>query len=295
MRTLQQLAQENPHWSLDQLVKILNALLPNFLPDRPSTDRPSTDSPSLGSKTLGSKTPHGVRDGITPRLVRHYTTQGLVDEPLKDGRSARYTYRHLLQLLVVRRLLREGYGTSVLQPLLAQKTTAELEALLQGGVQLTVTPANPALSFLEDIRQRSRQIAPPPGTTPALPTPATFQPLGPIDPSYDLDLLDPGDFDSLDALDLDDQGLADFEDLTPDSLADAGDRSAEPLPWETSLDPLTTNPTPRDDAASHWTRLEVLPGLEVSLRRGVTLPRSPQERQNLAAAIVAILDRLDPL
>jgi hypothetical protein len=78
----------------------------------------------------------------------------VIDRPLRQGREARYTYRHLLQLLVVRRLLPEGYSTAAIQPITA-KANGDLEALLQGGVQLTVEAANPALAFLQSVQARS--------------------------------------------------------------------------------------------------------------------------------------------
>ena len=37
---------------------------------------------------------------ISPRTVRLYATQGLIDRPGKEGRSAVYGHRHLLQLLL---------------------------------------------------------------------------------------------------------------------------------------------------------------------------------------------------
>src|SRR6476469_6187840 len=122
METLQQIAQRNPHWSLDELVQIANELLPQFLPEEKAHTR--------------------VREEVSPRLVRHYTGQEMLDDPIREGREARYVYRHLLQVLVVRRLLTEGYGASVINTLARSKNNSELEALLQGGVQLTVSPAN---------------------------------------------------------------------------------------------------------------------------------------------------------
>jgi DNA-binding transcriptional MerR regulator len=136
MTTLKQIAQHQPQWSLDEFVKVVNDWLPQILPATKSSSR--------------------KRDDVNPRLVRHYATQGLLDEPLKAGREARYTYRHLLQMLVVRRLLAEGMGVSAIGDLMVSKTNAELEALLYGGIQITVSPANPALSYLQDIQQRSR-------------------------------------------------------------------------------------------------------------------------------------------
>lgn len=163
METLQQIAQQNPHWSLDELVQVANAFLPQFLPDEKAHTR--------------------VREEVTPRLVRHYTSQGMLDEPLKEGREARYTYRHLLQVLLVRRLLTEGYGASVIDTLARSKSNAELEALLYGGVQLTMAPANPALAFLQQVQQRQagakpeKAAAPPsPASVPAASPPAPAPP-----------------------------------------------------------------------------------------------------------------------
>lgn len=138
---LQQIAQAQPEWDLEALVETANGLLPQFLPDFAD---PQGRSPET----------------VNPRLVRYYTTQGVIDRPLRQGREARYTYRHLLQLLVVRRLLPEGYSTAAIQPITA-KANGDLEALLQGGVQLTVEAANPALAFLQSVQARS---APAPAT-----------------------------------------------------------------------------------------------------------------------------------
>ncbi|MGK7929411.1 MAG: MerR family transcriptional regulator [Spirulina sp.] len=140
MANLQHIASNTPKWSLDELVETVNRLLPQFLPSPKSHGR--------------------VKENVTPRLVRHYTSAGLLDEPQKKGgRYAVYGYRHLLQLLVVRRLLAEGYGTNAIGDLAIATENTELEALLQGGVQLTVTPANPALGFLQGIKQRRNSTA----------------------------------------------------------------------------------------------------------------------------------------
>ena len=60
---------------------------------------------------------------------------------------------------MVRRLLVEGYGASVINTLARSQTNSDLEALLQGGVQLTFAPANPALAFLQQIHQRQPDVA----------------------------------------------------------------------------------------------------------------------------------------
>lgn len=141
MKTLQQLSREQPLWSLEEFAQVLNELLPQFLPDQKSHSRRS-------------------REEVNPRLVRHYASQGLLDEPLKQGREARYTYRHLLQMLLIRRLLSEGFGTNAMQSFVVAKTNTELESLLQGGIQLSLEPANPALAFLQQVKGRSPEASP---------------------------------------------------------------------------------------------------------------------------------------
>lgn len=134
MSKLQHIAQQQPEFALDHFVEVTNDLLPQFLPDQ-----------AMGNRG---------QEPVNPRLVRHYTSQGLLDKPLKQGREARYTYRHLLQLLAVRRLLAEGYSASSLSNLIGGQANNVLEEILQGGVQLTVEAANPALAFLSQIRER---------------------------------------------------------------------------------------------------------------------------------------------
>lgn len=46
--------------------------------------------------------------GLTPRTVRYYIQQGLVDRPLGEKRGAYYVARHLEQLLQVRRWVDAG-------------------------------------------------------------------------------------------------------------------------------------------------------------------------------------------
>lgn len=134
MSMLQQFAQQQPEFPLERFVEVANDLLPQFLPDSAAGGR--------------------GQEPVNPRLVRHYTTQGWLDKPIRQGREVRYGYRHLLQLLVLRRLLADGYSVSSIGSLVGEKADAELETILQGGVQLTVEAANPALAFLSKIRDR---------------------------------------------------------------------------------------------------------------------------------------------
>jgi DNA-binding transcriptional MerR regulator len=139
MVSLPQVAKANPRWSLEEFVLVTNQFLPKYLPIAKNNSR--------------------IREEINPRLVRHYTSQGMLDEPLKAGKFAVYTYRHLLQLLVVRRLLSEGIGANAIDHLAIQKSDDELENLLTGGVQLEITPANPALSYPQKASSRLSRAA----------------------------------------------------------------------------------------------------------------------------------------
>ncbi|MGY2894397.1 MerR family transcriptional regulator [Deinococcus sp. UYEF24] len=157
-------------WSgtLEEFSQLANTLLPQYLP----LDRSSR-----------------TQDEVNPRLIRHYTTQGLLSPPFKAGREARYTRHHLLQLLTLRRLMTEGHSAQALQQLLGQQSDADLEALLTGEVRLQVQSRNPALEYLEGLKTRSSRLAaaPPSSALPApslsaLSLPAPPRPAAPADP-----------------------------------------------------------------------------------------------------------------
>ncbi len=69
-----------------------------------------------------------VRDVPGERLIRWYTTIGLLDPPLtRRGRVARYGRRHLLQLVAVKRLQAAGRSIADIQAALAGATDRTLE------------------------------------------------------------------------------------------------------------------------------------------------------------------------
>lgn len=119
---------ENSHdeWLIDEFVEVANQLLPKYLPDIRSNTK--------------------VKEEINPRLVRHYTSEKLMDEAIRRNRYAFYNYRHLLQLLLVRRLLSDGIGIAAINDLLTSKTNEELKSLLLGGIQIHLTTAHPNLT-----------------------------------------------------------------------------------------------------------------------------------------------------
>ncbi|HLU74629.1 MAG TPA: helix-turn-helix domain-containing protein, partial [Nonomuraea sp.] len=83
-----------------------------------------------------------VREVPGARLIRWYTTIGLVDPPLtRRGRIARYGRRHLLQLVAVKRLQAQGMSIARIQVALAGATDAALEATAGLPGHRTAAPA----------------------------------------------------------------------------------------------------------------------------------------------------------
>ncbi|MGI5159688.1 MerR family transcriptional regulator [Microbispora sp. CA-102843] len=100
-----------------------------------------------------------VREVPNERLIRWYTTIGLLDPPLgRRGRVAFYGRRHLLQLVAVKRRQADGLSIAAIQAELAGAT----DAMLQRAAGLTEPPPGPA----------PRPLAPPAPRSPAAPAAA---------------------------------------------------------------------------------------------------------------------------
>ena len=212
--------------SLEELATQANLLLPDILP---------SDAEHRGRRV----------DDVNPRLIRHYTTQGLLDPPLKDGREARYGLRHLLQLLALRRLMASGYSAQALSELLPGKTDAELLPLLDGGARLEVH---------SDAQLQDRRI---PGVVavPHLPSrPASLPASPPVSTNPALEYL---------------------KGLTPST-------AAAPSPGQ----------LPKPGGSEPYTRLTLLPGIELHVAGSARLPRSVAEQGRLVQLIQDALDIL---
>ena len=215
--------------TLDEFAEIANTLLPQYLP----LDRSSR-----------------AGDEVNPRLIRHYTTQGLLDPPLKEGREARYVLRHLLQLLALRSLMAGGYSAQALYELLPGKTDAELLSLLDGGARLEVHP---------DASPQERQILGVIGSPPSKDASEPPPPSAPV-PSN--------------------PALAYLKGLTP----------------STAVVPSTGKP-PSPGGSDTYTRLPILPGIELHVARSARLPRSVAEQSRFAQLVqdaLATLQRRKP-
>jgi DNA-binding transcriptional MerR regulator len=224
-------------WPLDAFVAQANALLPDYLPAEPVNSR--------------------VKPEVNVRLVRHHAGEGLLDEPLKEGREARYRYRHLLQLLAVRRLLAAGLSAGAIGDLVRKKGDAELEGLLEGGVTVQVTPTlaapgQSALAFLASLRD---DPAPPPPAAPAPRRRSARRKAPTAEPPHGA-TLDPSMPMSFEA-DLDADLEPDLESAPPDAPA----------------------------AETAWERHTVTDGLELHVRNDFRAPESPKARRNLLTLI----------
>ncbi|MDT5090665.1 MAG: hypothetical protein QOH60_28 [Mycobacterium sp.] len=86
-------------WTLDELVRRVTAALAD--PAYPGA-------------------PNGrVRDLPDRRVIRWYTTIGLVDRPVMAGRTALYGTRHLIQIVAIKRLQAQGRSLAEIQGELA--------------------------------------------------------------------------------------------------------------------------------------------------------------------------------
>jgi len=84
-----------------------------------------TERAKVLSKAMGLKS-----EKLTERLIRYYAAEGVLDKPDRLGREAAYHFRHLLQLLIARRLVDEGVTLIAISKFNLNKSTDELEQAL---------------------------------------------------------------------------------------------------------------------------------------------------------------------
>lgn len=119
------------------------------------------------------------------RTVRYYLTEGLVS-PAEDkqGTASVFGYRHLLQLLVVKKLQSEHLPIRKIRDLVDGRTERELERLL--GLEGGAAVKNEAMSYLEKLLMRSTPPSPMATQalkqTPSIEALADFEPAAPQSP-----------------------------------------------------------------------------------------------------------------
>lgn len=109
--------------------------------------------------------------GVTPRTVRFYIAEGLLDRPVGEKRGAYYVQRHLDRLLLVRRWCDAGLSLERIRELLAgapedpppravRPGTVEVwsRVTLADGLELQIEPGRAGLTP-EQVRELVREVA----------------------------------------------------------------------------------------------------------------------------------------
>ncbi|WP_433255326.1 MerR family transcriptional regulator [Streptosporangium sp. CA-135522] len=207
-----------------------------------------------------------VRDVPNERLIRWYSTIGLLDPPsARRGRVALYGRRHLLQLLAVKRRQADGLTIAEIQAELAGATDQALESLVRvteiaRGTESpaeAATPRTPRPRFWAETPSVTAE------TGPAAPKPAPPLPITPR------------------------TGTAAPQPATPQSAA--APQSAAPQPAAASQPAATSRPAVPAAAIVHGVRLA--DGVTLLLDGGGRTP-SPDDLAEIAAASEALLSVL---
>lgn len=137
---------EEAAWTLDELVGRVSAAL---------------------SSAAYPGSPNGrVRDLPDRRAVRWYTTTGLVDRPIMQGRNAAYRTRHLLQIVAVKRLQAQGLSLAEIQAKLAGATDEELRRIAAVPDELITAEQGPRPPAAAPSRSSRFWAEPPPAEPP---------------------------------------------------------------------------------------------------------------------------------
>jgi DNA-binding transcriptional MerR regulator len=107
------------------------------------------------------------------RTIRYYLTEGLISPAEeKQGTASVFSHRHLLQLLVVKKLQSEHLPIRKIRELVTGRTERELERLL--GADGSTAVKNEALSYLEKLLT-TPTVPQPPQAPQALRQPSAMQ------------------------------------------------------------------------------------------------------------------------
>ena len=239
----------------------------------PAVERPSPEA-SYGLEELLLTAGERLGEEITPRTVRRYATQGLIDRPGKEGRSAVYGQRHLLQLLLIRSLARRGLSLSAIAPLCVLPDAEIAQHLSQlesvnGESSQAQAGSNPALAYLQELEVESQRSAYRRSAQLSLPSEAD------LGPEVELD--------------------REVDELTtsPSLLSMLG----SPLSKRPGLLSAMRSPSRSSgsrDAASRWHRFLLAPGVELHINESVSIPPAGSRRiswlQKLADRLLEQLD-----
>lgn len=118
----------------------LRAELPDF------TEMAARELRRLGLERIGGRG-RPRAEAISERVVRDYVARGVLSPTIREGRSAYYSRRHMLELLGARVLIKDGWPLAKIGEHLRTLGDAELEGLLPG------TPETPASRMARTLRE----------------------------------------------------------------------------------------------------------------------------------------------
>lgn len=130
-------------------------------PRLPADSATAGDPEVYGLEELLAVAGEQLGEEISPRTVRLYATQGLIDRPGKEGRSAVYGHRHLLQLLLIRSLARRGLSLAAIAPLcgLPDPELEQQLAQLEAPAESPPPQRQEALAYLHSLQSPDEQPA----------------------------------------------------------------------------------------------------------------------------------------
>jgi hypothetical protein len=98
------------------------------------------------------------------RLVRYYAGEGAMSRPgrdERDGREARYKFHHLVEFLVTRMLLKDGWPLSKVAEFVMSSAPEALEQMLPDDrMSMPVEPLTPAQLELRSIKRSMKRAEP---------------------------------------------------------------------------------------------------------------------------------------
>lgn len=255
--------QRDAAWKLEEFVQEVNTRLSAMLPSDQYDAR--------------------QREDFSIRLLRHYSSLGLVDESERIGREALYRYRHLLQVLCLRTLQREGWNSKAIAGFNGCDS-AELEAFLNGR-----DPASEAtLEEFQSSRAAPRAAAP----TQATPAPAAT--LEDTAPSQNISQAVSRKSAKLEVADQMSAPLELQKESERESALDflhtvRARRNAAPTQqMPAPLPAFLLHDPPRP--IEHWNRVEIAPGLELHVSNRYRRARSSSDKNRLLEVIGATLE-----
>lgn len=236
-------------WNLEDFVAEVNTRLPGMLPSDYGDAR--------------------QREDFSVRLLRHYASLGLVDESERVGREARYRYRHLLQVLSLRRLQRQGWNSKAISDFVS-RDNAELETFLSGQTS-TLEPAAET-QRTDELEERLSRASESGGAAVSAPEMAKKAAAPRREASAKEVALD---------------FLASIRSRTAPA-APGSKVQAQTMPAPAPLPQFLLHDPPR--TPEHWRRIEVAPGLELHISDRYRKARTNADKSRLREALEQALE-----